>query len=66
MSKPETNAIELDNGNYGCPNCKCDKFKFVAHMDGKDFYQDVRNCTKCGSVINFRFKRSKQDQMYWE
>ena len=66
MAKPKTSAIELENGNYGCPECRGDKLEKVAHMDGRDFFENVHNCVDCGCVVNFKFKRSKKDRMYWE
>ena len=66
MTKPETNAIELESGNYGCPQCKSDQLKLITHMDGKDFFKNVYNCCGCGFPISFTHQRSKEDQMYWE
>lgn len=66
MAKSETNAIKLESGNYGCPDCYGEELKQVAHADGKETYRNIYNCMNCGCVVNFTFKRDKRDQMYWE
>jgi predicted SprT family Zn-dependent metalloprotease len=61
----ETNAIELENGNYGCPKCKCDQLKMVAHADGPKVYKNIYNCVKCGTPVSFTYERDKTSQAYW-
>ena len=62
----ETNAIKLENGNMGCPECKSEEFSLTMHMDHKDSFQNSYVCTKCGAGVWVEHKRSKEDAMYWE
>lgn len=59
----ETNGKRLDGGKVACPKCNGEKFDFFAHMDGRDFYQDVYNCSNCGERVYI--KRPRRNKASW-
>lgn len=66
----EIGIKRTDDGGVFCESCGNDlsdasAAKFVAHLDGKKFFEYQFSCVKCGEAIIQRFKRSKEDAAWW-
>ena len=59
LVEDRNNSIRITKDRKGVEcGCTSPNYKFVAHMDGKEIYSNVFNCTCCGNVITQTFKRN--------
>ena len=66
----ESGIKRTADGGVFCEACGNDLSKpgtvrFVAHMDGSEFYTDCWNCSRCGAPITQTHERSAADAAMW-
>lgn len=64
----ETGVKRTENGAF-CEKCGNNLFqkggvKFIAHLDGREFYRNQFECGKCGAPIVQTYERNKNDRWF--